>query len=71
MNVKSAAEDVWEADDIVDLIRIVGATGRHQYIGTTSHGILIANFWNRIGQCKYDWLLGHGADHILGQYVAF
>ncbi len=31
--VQCAAEDIWETDNIIDLVRIVGTSGCHQYIG--------------------------------------
>ena len=69
--VEGAAEDVGEADDVVDLVGIVGAAGAHEDVGAGCLGLLVRDFGHGVGQGEDDWLRGHGADHVGGQHVAF
>ena len=71
MNVECSAEYVWEAYNVVNLVRIVRATGRHKHVGTACHGILVANLRHRIGKCEHYWLGSHRAHHVLSKHVAF
>ena len=70
MGVKRAAEDVGEADDIVYLVGIVGASGGDEHVGTGSLGILVGDFRRRVRQGKDDGILRHAAHHVLRQHVA-
>ena len=59
MNVKCTAEDIGEADHVVDLVRIVCTTGGHQGVGTSLHSVLVADFRYGVSQCEDDRVLGH------------
>ena len=54
MNVKSATEDVREADNVVNLVGIVAASGRHEHVRTACHSILVADFRHGVGKSKHD-----------------
>ena len=69
--VEGTTENVGESDDIVDLVRIVGTSGRHQYVRAGSHGIFVGNFRSRVGQGEDNRMRGHAAHHILCQDIAF
>src|SRR5574344_1695987 len=69
MYVQCTSEYIRESDDIINLVRIIRATSGHQYVWTAFHSILIRNFRYRIGQCKDDRVLSHGANHILSEYI--
>ena len=71
MSIQSATEDIRESDNVIDLVRIVGTSGCHQYIGTGCHGIFVRDFRRRIGQREYDRHGSHAAYHILAQYISF
>ena len=71
LRVERAAEDVGEADDVVNLVRIVGTAGRHQYIRACGHGVLVRYFRSRVGKGEHNGMVGHAAHHILCQYIAF
>ena len=71
LSIECAAEDIGEADNVVNLVRIVGTAGRHQYVRTRCHGILVGYFRSRIGKGEYNGVVGHAAYHILRQYIAF
>ena len=70
VDVKGTAEDVREADDIIDLVRIIGTPRRHQDVGTRGNGILIGDFRHRIGKRKDNRHMSHGANHILTEDIA-
>ena len=69
--IECAAEDVREADYVVDLVRIVGTSGCHQYVGAGAHCIFVRDFRCRVCQCEYDRHGSHAAHHVLTQYVTF
>ena len=70
VNVEGTTEDVWETDYVVDLIRIVGTTCRHQYVWATCHSILVANLRHRVCQSEDDRAWSHRANHVLREHVA-
>ena len=70
MHVEGTTEDVWETDDIIDLVRIVGTPGRHQYIGASLHSVLVGDLRHRVGQSEDDRTGSHRAYHILREHIA-
>ena len=70
IHIESTTEDVWEDDDVVDLIRIVASTCTHQHVGTSCHRILVGYFGCGVGKGEDDGLVGHRAYHILVDEVA-
>ena len=71
MSVQCTTEDIRKADYIIYLVRIVGTSGCHQYIGAGCHSVFVGNFRSRVGQRKYDRHGGHATYHILTQHVSF
>ena len=69
--IECAAEDIGEADNVVNLVRIVGTAGRHQYVRTRCHSVFVGYFRSRVGKGEYNGVVGHAAYHILRQYIAF
>ena len=70
VDVQCTTEDIWETDDVVYLVGIVGASCRHQHVGTACHSVFIRNLRHRVGKGKDDRVLGHRAYHILAEHVA-
>ena len=71
LRVEGTAEDVGETDYIINLVRIVGTTGRHQYVRTCRHGVFVRDFRSRVGKGKHDGMVCHAANHVLGQHITF
>ena len=69
--VKGSAEDVGESEDVVDLVGIVRAAGGEYQVIAGGHRLGILYLGVGIGQGKYDRAVGHRADHLLGQDVAY
>ena len=63
--VESATEDIWETNNVVNLVRIVATASRHKYVWTTCHSVLVAYLRYRVGKSKHDRLVGHRTYHIL------
>ena len=69
-HVERAAEDVGEAEHVVDLIGVVGTAGRHDGVVADLRHFLGANFRIGIGHGEDDRLCRHRLDH-LGRHGAF
>ena len=69
--VECAAEDVGEADDVVDLVGVVAASGGHEHVGTRGHGGLVGDFGLGVGEGEDDGVLSHGLHHVLREDFAF
>ena len=65
-HVERAAEDVGKAEHVVDLVRIVGAAGRHDGVGAHGGDFLGGDFRIGIGHGEDDRLRRHHLDHVLG-----
>ena len=65
-HVERAAEDVGEAEHVVDLVRIVGAPGRHDGVGAHGRDLLDRDLRVGIGHGEDDRLRRHQLDHVLG-----
>jgi hypothetical protein len=65
-HVERAAEDVGETEYVVDLIRIVGAAGRHDGIAAHFGDFLDRYFRIGIGHGEDDRLVRHRLHHVLG-----
>ena len=68
--VEGTTENVGESDDVVDLVRIVGTSRRHQYVRAGSHSVFVGDFRSRVGQGEDNRMGGHAAHHILCQDVS-
>ena len=68
-DVQRAAEDIWEAQDVVDLIGVVGAASGDDRIGPGGLGLFGHDLRHRIGQGQDQGLVGHGLDHITRQHA--
>ena len=69
MHVEGSTEDIGEADDVVNLVGIVGTACCHQHIRTACHCVLVRDFGNGVGQRKHDGVIGHRANHILCDHI--
>ena len=65
VSIQSTAEDIRETDYIINLVRIVGTSGSHQYVRTCCHGIFVRDFRCRVSQCEHNRHRSHAAHHIL------
>ena len=68
-HVERAAEDVWEAKHVVDLVRIVAATGAEDHVAARGLDILIGDFGVRVSHRKDDGVAPHAPDHLLRKAV--
>ena len=64
-DVECATEDIWEAEDVVDLVGAVGATRREYDVGTACHGILIGDLRLGVRESEDDRVFSHRAHHVL------
>ena len=65
-DVERAAEDVREAQHVVDLVRIVRAAGRHDGVVAHLGDLFGGDLGIRIGHGEDDRLRRHRGDHVLG-----
>ena len=70
-DIEGSAEDIWETKDVVDLVGVVRAAGGEYQVIAGGHRLGVLYLGVRIGQGKYDRAVGHRADHLLGQDVAY
>jgi hypothetical protein len=68
-NVEGAAEDIGEAEHVVDLVGEVRPTGRHQRVGAGLHRVGIGDLGIGVGEREDDRTLGHGLEHRRGHHV--
>ena len=66
-HVQSAAEDIGEAQHIVDLVGIIAAARRHDDIAAHGQRIFGRDFRIGIGHGKDDRVRRHAAQHVAGQ----
>ncbi|OGI40894.1 MAG: hypothetical protein A2140_00540 [Candidatus Muproteobacteria bacterium RBG_16_62_13] len=64
MYVERAAEDVGEAEGVVDLVRVIRAAGGHDEIGPDRVRELGADLRVGVGEREHDRTIGHGAHHV-------
>ena len=64
-HVERSAENKRESENVVDLVRIVGASGGDDDVGAGGLGFFVGNFRIGIRHSENDRVGGHGADHIL------
>ena len=65
-NVQRTAEQAWEGQYVVDLVRVVRTAGADNGSASFfSQSRVDLRGWVSTG--KDDWIFGHGLDHILGQ----
>ncbi len=67
--IHGAAEDEGEAQDVVDLVRVVRAAGCDDAVGARGLGDFGADFRFRVGQGQDQRTVGHGLDHVGGQHA--
>src|SRR5690554_6542463 len=58
-NIQRTTEDEGEAQYVVDLVGVVGTTGRHDHVRTGSMGQLRTDFRIRVGAGKNDGVFSH------------
>src|SRR5450830_8011 len=68
--IQRAAEDVRKAQDVVDLVRIVGTAGGDDGVIAYGHDIFRQDFRRRVGQRQHQWTRRHLLDHVLFQHAA-
>ena len=66
-HVEGAAEDIGEAQHVIDLVGIVRPPGRHDAIVAHRMGLLRRDFRIRIGHGEDDGVGRHGLDHLRRQ----
>ncbi len=69
-NVERAAEDEGEAQDVVDLVRIVRAARREHRVGTHGERLLGQDLGRRVREREDQRPLGHHLDHLGLEYAA-
>ncbi|MCY1218873.1 hypothetical protein D9M72_308270 [compost metagenome] len=67
--IERAAEDIREAQHVVDLVRVVRTAGRDDAVRARGLGHFRADFRLGVGQRQDDGLVGHGLDHLGGQHA--
>ena len=67
-HVESAPKNGGEAENIVDLIRIVASTGGHDDIISGCLGIGVRDFGIGVGEGEHNGPVSHGPNHFLGDY---
>ncbi len=70
-NVEGAAEDVGEAEDVVDLIGVIAASGGDDGMWADRPRLFRGDLRIRIGHGEDDRLVGHAGDHVLGQRALY
>ena len=68
-NVQRATEDKGEAENVVDLVGIVGPSRGHDQVCPGFFRGLVANLRHRISHGENDRLIRHGTHHVLGHNV--
>ena len=68
-HVERAAEDEREAQDVVDLVRVVGTAGGDDRVGPRLARELGQNFRHRIGERQNERLARHGFHHFGREYA--
>src|SRR5690606_28095324 len=68
-DIHSAAEDEGEAQNVVDLVRVVGTTGGNDAVGAHFLCDLGPDLGLGIGQCQDQRLRCHAAQHVGGEYA--
>src|SRR5690606_12723034 len=63
-NVKRAPENIGEAQDVVDLVGVVGSAGGHHDVVTHRVGIFGKDFRTRVGQRQDERTRRHSLDHF-------
>ncbi len=63
--IERAAEDEGEAEDVVDLVRVIGAARGHDDVGPRRAGFVISDLRIGIGHGEDDGVIGHRPDHVL------
>ena len=67
--VQRAPEDVREAQDVIDLVGMVGATGGDDGIAAHRLDICGIDFRVGVGQCEYQGAWCHFGDHVLLEHA--
>ena len=63
-SIECTSEDIGKTQNVVDLVRIVRATCRHDGVVTDCLDLLWKNLWRRVGQCKNQGPICHGGHHV-------
>ena len=70
MCIECSTEDIGEGQDIVDLVRIVGAPRAHQHLGVSCLCLFIRNLGGGVCQGEDNRTLSHRAHHLLRHHPA-
>ena len=65
LHVERAAEDVGKAQNVVDLVRVVGAAGGDDHVVADAGHLFRRDFRIGIGHGEDDRVRRHGADHLV------
>ncbi len=68
--IECATEYIREADDVVDLVRIIATSCCHDDIVTRLHGKVVGNLRIRIGKGKHDGTRSHGEHHLGSDHIS-
>ena len=69
-NVESTSEDVWETQNIVDLVRVIGAPSRDDCIIAHFEHLFGKNLRIGVRQREYQWARRHRGDHLTRNHPA-
>ena len=62
--VKRSAKDERKSENVVDLVRVIGAAGGHDHVAARRSRVVIRDFRIGIGHGEDDGILRHRADHV-------
>ena len=68
-HIQRTAEDEWESQHVVDLVRVVGTASGDDDIRAGFLGQFIPDLGIRIRHRANKWTVGHGLDHFRGEHV--
>jgi len=66
VDIEGAAEEVGKAEDVVDLVGIVAAPGRHDGIGAHGMGLFRRDLGIGVRHGEDHRVVGHAGDHVRG-----
>src|SRR5690606_30911349 len=66
-HVQSATENEGEAQNVIDLVGVIGTAGCNDAVSASLLRHFGADFGFRVGQCQDQRTIGHGLDHVGGE----
>jgi len=67
--IERAAEDEGEAEDVIDLVGVIGTASGDDGVGTGGLGHVVGNLGIGVGKGEDDGVRGHGLDHVGGDAI--